>query len=118
MQNEKYKIGELAKLLDIKQFVVRFWEKEFNIKPNRSHGGHRFYTQEHLKKFNLIKKLLYEKKFTLEGAKKELKKPIEEDNIIPSQKTTIEKAYENNLKTLENNITQLKVQLLKLKELL
>ncbi len=127
MQKKQFKIGELAQFLDIKQFVVRFWEKEFNIKPSRSSGGHRFYTEDHLQKFTLIKDLLYEKKFTLDGAKKELKNLMEanykEKNIIPSQKTTLEKNHEVenkkiSEKDLEKTIIQLRSQLIKLKELL
>lgn len=88
MSKRQYRIGELAKQLKLKKFVLRFWEKELNIKPQRSLGGQRFYQEEDFETFKLIKTLLYERKFTLAGAKKELeslkshKKPI-----IPSQKT-------------------------------
>lgn len=88
MMKRQYRIGELAKHLKLKKFVLRFWEKELNIKPQRSTGGQRFYQEEDFETFKTIKTLLYERKFTLAGAKKELlllksnKKPI-----IASQKT-------------------------------
>lgn len=114
--DKQYKIGELAQLLDIKQFVIRFWEKEFKIKPNRSNGGHRFYTNDHFEKFKLIKELLYEKKFTLEGAKKEL---TSKSTIIPSQKTTLETIeIKIDLDNFGKNIIELRNHLIKLKELL
>jgi DNA-binding transcriptional MerR regulator len=88
MMKRQYRIGELAKHLKLKKFVLRFWEKELGIKPQRSTGGQRFYQEEDFETFKIIKTLLYERKFTLAGAKKELlllksnKKPI-----IASQKT-------------------------------
>ncbi|MBV8661421.1 MAG: MerR family transcriptional regulator [Candidatus Dependentiae bacterium] len=88
MSKRQYRIGELAKQLKLKKFVLRFWEKELDIKPHRSNGGQRFYQEEDFETFKLIKTLLYDRKFTLAGAKKELeslkshKKPI-----IASQKT-------------------------------
>src|SRR3989339_1516787 len=88
MMKRQYRIGELAKHLKLKKFVLRFWEKELDIKPQRSTGGQRFYQEEDFETFKIIKTLLYERKFTLAGAKKELillksnKKPI-----IASQKT-------------------------------
>ena len=88
MTKRQYRIGDLAKELKIKKFVLRFWEKELDIKPNRSTGGQRFYQEEDFETFKTIKTLLYERKFTLAGAKKELqllkshKKPI-----IASQRT-------------------------------
>lgn len=90
MNRRQYRIGELAKELKIEKFVLRFWEKELGIKPSRSVGGQRFYQAEDFETFKLIKTLLYDRKFTLAGAKKELaalksrKKPI-----IASQKTNM-----------------------------
>ena len=72
MSKKQFRIGDLAKELKVKKFVVRFWEKEFGIKSDRSGGGQRFYTTEDLKIFLLIKDLLYNQGFTIAGAKKQL----------------------------------------------
>src|SRR5579871_7043532 len=97
MQKRKFRIGELAKKLKLERFVVRFWEKEFSIKTKRSQGSQRFYDESDLKKFELIKQLLYEEGFTILGAKKKLKEKFsskpdkaEKSSIIASQKTTLE----------------------------
>ena len=92
MQKRKFRIGELAQKLELERFVVRFWEKEFNIKTKRSQGSQRFYDENDLRKFELIKRLLYEEGFTIIGAKKKLKeKPSTKgEPIIASQKTTME----------------------------
>ncbi len=72
MSKKQFRIGDLADELKVKKFVIRFWEKEFDIQSDRSQGGQRFYTTEDLKKFLLIKDLLYAKGFTIAGAKKQL----------------------------------------------
>lgn len=129
MQKRKFRIGELAKKLELERFVVRFWEKEFGIKTKRSQGSQRFYDENDLKKFELIKKLLYEEGFTIVGAKKRLKEKYaaKGESIIASQKTTIEDHTEKILsKTAENekieNLSQqiidLKNKLRKLREML
>ena len=69
MQKKQFRIGTLAQELGLEKFVVRFWEKEFNIKSSRSTGGQRYYTVADVEKFKLIKELLYTKKFTIAGAK-------------------------------------------------
>ncbi len=128
MQKRKFRIGELANKLELERFVVRFWEKEFNIKTKRSQGSQRFYDENDLKKFELIKKLLYEEGFTIVGAKKKLKEKFAKaDSIIASQKTTMDDHGEKQLtKTPENEkiehlsqqIIDLKDKLRKLREML
>ncbi|MFA6263698.1 MAG: MerR family transcriptional regulator [Candidatus Babeliales bacterium] len=72
MDKRRFRIGDLAEELKVKKFVIRFWEKEFDIKSDRSEGGQRFYTSEDLQRFIRIKDLLYNKGFTIAGAKKQL----------------------------------------------
>lgn len=72
MSQKQFRIGDLAKELKVKKFVVRFWEREFGIKSDRSQGGQRFYTSDDLKTFLTIKDLLYNQGFTIAGAKKQL----------------------------------------------
>ena len=55
MEKRKFRIGELAKLLEVERFVIRFWEKEFSIKSHRSEGGQRFYDEKDYEKFQQIK---------------------------------------------------------------
>jgi len=92
----KFRIGTLAEKLNVERFVIRFWEKEFNIRPNRSTGQQRFYTEKDLERFSAIKELLYDKGFTIAGAKKHLKtqtaKPAAaaHDEIVASHITTME----------------------------
>ncbi len=72
MEKRKFRIGELAEHLAVERFVIRFWEKEFNVKSTRSHGGQRFYDEDDAHLFAIIKELLYNRGFTIAGARKEL----------------------------------------------
>jgi len=128
MQKRKFRIGELAKKLELERFVVRFWEKEFNIKTKRSQGSQRFYDENDLKKFELIKRLLYEEGFTIVGAKKRLKEKasVKGESIIASQKTTMEDTHKTlskiteseKIEHLSQQIIDLKDKLRKLREML
>ena len=93
MEKRKFRIGELAEHLSVERFVIRFWEKEFNFKAHRSVGGQRFYDEQDLKKFQAIKELLYEKKFTIAGAKKQIFKKgadVNLNSIVASHKTSFD----------------------------
>jgi DNA-binding transcriptional MerR regulator len=80
MSKKKFRIGELSKALQVKKFVIRFWEKEFELKADRSDGGQRYYTQDDFKAFNTIKHLLYKQGYTIAGAKTQLTKMIKKDS--------------------------------------
>lgn len=74
MESKFYKIGEIAKMLQVPASTLRYWETEFNqLKPTKSSGGQRFYTQKHIDLLNNLKKMLYNEKYTIDGAKKKLK---------------------------------------------
>ncbi|MDJ0815533.1 MAG: MerR family transcriptional regulator [Desulfobacterales bacterium] len=71
-----FKIGEVSKISGLPSHVLRFWESEFRkIKPRRTASGQRSYTRKDIEKILEIKHLLYEQKFTLEGARRFLNTP-------------------------------------------
>lgn len=66
-----FRIGEVAKLAGVKPHVLRFWEAEFRgLGPKKSGTGHRLYRRKDVAFVLEIKRLLYEKRFTIEGARK------------------------------------------------
>ena len=68
-----FRIGEVAKLAGVKPHVLRFWEAEFRgLGPKKSGTGHRVYRRKDVAFVLEIKRLLYEKRFTIEGARKYL----------------------------------------------
>jgi len=68
-----FRIGEVSELVQTKPYVLRYWETEFpTLKPVKSRSGHRLYRRQDVETVLEIKRLLYEKGFTIEGARKEL----------------------------------------------
>ena len=66
-----FRIGEVARLAGIKPYVLRFWETEFSVlEPKKSGTGHRLYRRKEVQLVFEIKRLLYEKRYTIEGARK------------------------------------------------
>lgn len=119
MEKRKFRIGELAKHLEVKSSVIRFWEKEFDSRSDRSQGGQRFYDNQDLERFTLIKGLLYEKKFTIEGARIEIQKSTSK-KIIPSKRTYLESSNQKNVssKAFISKLLKFRDKLQKFRELL
>lgn len=83
-----YKIGEVAEMFDVATSLVRYWESEFTqLKPIKSKSGIRRYRKEDILLIDRIYELVRNQGYTLEGAKKALKKPGE------SRKTNNERLY-------------------------
>lgn len=68
-----FKIGEVSELLGVEPYVLRYWETEFPVlSPKKSGTGHRLYRRKDVELLLRIKHLLYEKRFTIEGARQTL----------------------------------------------
>ncbi|MBK8946408.1 MAG: MerR family transcriptional regulator [Ignavibacteriae bacterium] len=82
-----YSISEVSKLTDLEQYILRYWETEFEqLKPSKNRAGNRIYTNKDIKMILLIKHLLREEKYTIEGAKKILSDPSELNKISTESK--------------------------------
>src|SRR5246127_2776905 len=78
-----FRIGDVARLANIKPYVLRFWETEFpGLGPKKSGTGHRLYRRKDVEMVLEIKRLLYDKCFTIVGARKALD---------PKAKATVQK---------------------------
>jgi DNA-binding transcriptional MerR regulator len=68
-----FKIGEVSELLGVESYVLRYWETEFPVlSPKKSGTGHRLYRRKDVELLLRIKHLLYDKRFTIEGARQSL----------------------------------------------
>jgi len=125
--SEKLRIGEVAKRLNVEQFVIRFWEREFGLKAHRSPGGQRFYNERDMKRILLIKELLYDNGLTIAGAKKYLQqhksspapKKINSDatntNISPAKISSDDMPHNTHLL---QRISSLREQLIRIRTLI
>jgi DNA-binding transcriptional MerR regulator len=81
-----FRIGEVSKLLEVEPYVVRFWESEFpGLAPKKSDTGQRLFRRKDVELLLQIKFLLYEKKFTIEGARQALVKKPKEAVVVEKQ---------------------------------
>jgi DNA-binding transcriptional MerR regulator len=77
-EKEFYSIKEVADLLELKPYVLRYWEKEFSIlRPKRNRVGRRYYTKKDVDIVRMIKNILHEQGYTIAGAKKKIIQIIE-----------------------------------------
>ncbi|MBE0570230.1 MAG: MerR family transcriptional regulator [Ignavibacteriaceae bacterium] len=111
-----YSISEVSKITDIEQYVLRYWETEFEeLSPQKNRAGNRIYTNKDIRLILYIKELLREKKYTIEGAKKIIedyeqeKKPVsevKEKRTHNESNTFIE--VEKNSSTLKEDLEEIK----------
>ncbi len=77
-----FKIGEVADILGVKPYVLRYWESEFQaLAPRKSSGSHRMYQRQDIELLLHIKRLLHEEMFTIAGARKRLHEMIQEGKL-------------------------------------
>ena len=103
-----YSIGEVSKITDLKQYVLRYWETEFKqLNPNKNKAGNRTYRQKDIDLILDIKNLLYKEKFTIEGARKMLSQPQNNvKEIVKEEKKVVVSGIDN--KTLTKIRSDLK----------
>ena len=94
-----YSIKEVSEIIGVRDYTLRYWEKEFKqLKPKRSGGGRRLYTPDDLELLKRIKTMLYVNGMTIEGVKRELK----ERKVSPITMSEIKEELVSILKLLED----------------
>ncbi len=98
-----FKIGEVAKLIGVKPYVVRYWETEFSVlRPGKTGARHRLYRRKDVELLVEIRRLLYVERYTIEGAKRRLREltthpptppPIEDTLTIPAVRDELVALY-------------------------
>lgn len=67
---EFFSIGEVCELTDLKPHVLRYWESQFRfLSPAKNRSGNRVYQRREVELILLVKHLLYDEKYTIEGAR-------------------------------------------------
>ncbi len=119
-----YSIGEVAELTALKAYVLRYWETEFPaLKPTKNRAGNRIYKDKDIKVLFHIKYLLYDQKYTIEGARKQLSSANFDEMVDASNPNLkVNKSKPSNGEgsddRLVNVISELRKGLLELKEML
>ena len=85
-----FKIGEVSDIAGVPAYVLRFWETEFKqIKPKRTDAGQRLYRKQDVILVLRIKQLLYDRRFTIEGARQHLKQKSNRDDDQKIEQTPV-----------------------------
>jgi len=75
-----YKIGEVSKITGVESYVLRYWQTEFPfLNPRKNKSGQRVYVKKDLEVILMVKKMLYQERYTIEGVRKRF-----EDGILNS----------------------------------
>ena len=91
-QREYYSIGEVCDLVDLKPHVLRYWETQFPIlNPSKNRSGNRVYQRKEIKLILLVKQLLYDEKYTIEGAKQKLDQLRRGGALQPTAATALDR---------------------------
>lgn len=78
-----FKIGEVSELIGVKPHVLRYWESEFSpVCPGKSRTQQRLYQRKDIELLLRVKDLLYRQGFTIAGAKKQLRMPVDESEQL------------------------------------
>lgn len=110
-----FKIGEVADMLGIKQYVLRYWESEFDVlKPKKANNNQRHYTKKDVENAYLIRKLLHRDRFSIEGARSAMK---ELKNFVRSEvkKDRDWAGVNNKFEDLQDKVDDLLIQIRKTK---
>jgi DNA-binding transcriptional MerR regulator len=79
-----FKIGEVASIVGVQPYVLRYWESEFSVvRPSKTRSKHRLYRRRDVETLLQIKQLLHDERFTIEGARKRLKSLPKEERRQP-----------------------------------
>ncbi|PKN34517.1 MAG: MerR family transcriptional regulator [Deltaproteobacteria bacterium HGW-Deltaproteobacteria-19] len=110
-----FRIGEVSRILDVEPYVIRYWESVFKtVRPERTRSDQRRYRRKDVQELLVIKDLLYGKRFTIAGAKKELRRMKQgalqdgEDSERPDGPDRMSDQKNDRLAVVKEGLTQIR----------
>ncbi len=89
-----FRIGDVARILSVKTHVLRYWESEFSIvAPRKSGSGQRVYRRADVETLALVRHLLHEERYSLEGARKRIKELRKEGELSSYKQEVTSEAH-------------------------
>ena len=106
-----YRIGEVSKITGVKPYVLRYWESEFRwMAPQKSRSKQRLYRRRDIDMILLIKKLLYEQRFTIAGARRKLR-DLGANRALESSSLAVETDYRSRYRKIREELVAIRAQL-------
>jgi DNA-binding transcriptional MerR regulator len=103
-----YSIGEVSGLVDLKQYVLRYWETEFPmLRPQKNRAGNRKYRKKDIDLVLRIKNLLYNKKYTIAGAREKLRREQKGDIDIETESNVHSNEYKKLLSSIKIELQEI-----------
>ena len=104
-----YSIGEVCELSGLKPHVLRYWESQFDVlSPTKNRGGNRAYRSKDIEVVLLVKHLLYDEKYTIEGANKRLLEMRREGELKDEREDVLRPQF---LSAMKDELAELKALL-------
>ncbi len=89
-----YSIGEVCELTELKPHVLRYWETQFkSLRPTKNRAGNRVFRPKEIELVLLVKHLLYEKKFTINGARQKLLEMKKQGAVAEGEKEWLDQEF-------------------------
>jgi len=106
-----YRIGEVSKITGVKPYVLRYWESEFRwMAPQKSRSKQRLYRRRDIDMILLIKKLLYEQRFTIAGARRKLR-DLGAGRALESNSLAVETDHRSRYRKIREELVAIRAQL-------
>ena len=117
-----YSISEVSRMLGLEQYVLRYWESEFEqLRPQKNRAGNRIYTEKDIEVVKLIKRLTRDDRYTIEGARQVMKGLFSENGTLQKEKLAElnaaggarpeEPSLKDSLKALRETLMRLRARL-------
>ena len=106
-----FRIGEVSRITGVKPYVLRYWESEFRwMTPQKSRSKQRLYRRRDIDMILLIKKLLYEQRFTIAGARKKLR-DVGASRALESGSLLVETDHRARYRKIREDLINIRAQL-------
>jgi DNA-binding transcriptional MerR regulator len=109
-----YRIGEVCRIVGVEAYVLRYWETEFpSLAPRKSKAGQRVYRPKDIELLLTIRRLLYEERFTIAGARKQLARAMraEPARDLTSGKVAVDKKSQRTPEAPARRLDQVRQEL-------
>lgn len=100
-----FRIGEAAEIVGVETHVLRYWESEFKMRPQRSESGQRMFRRKDIARFLRIRRLLHDEGFTIAGARKALSTKASDVTSLPVEAANIKDVIDR-IEAVRNRIAE------------
>jgi DNA-binding transcriptional MerR regulator len=107
-RKEYYSIGEVCDLTGLRSHVLRYWESQFDVlRPVKNRAGNRVFRGKDIEVIMLVKRLLYDEKYTIEGARKKLEDMRSSGELAVERQGVIDSDFLSGMKSDLREILEL-----------